>query len=187
MSDELDYPLRLVKHPDGRMEWRDDAPSSLAPAQCSAARWSVKPIFAWYDLWVGIFWDSRKRKLYILPVPCVGVVIEIPMRQNDKAQAQTPGHDDRKKNMNDPKQTPAEAQGGRLLLEASGSASEQVAGMVSKVHSKSRDFDIGETVRVKRVFDSGCMIVVGGDGKEAYVAEWEVAITPNDPDQRLGA
>lgn len=55
--------------------------SLAAPAGC-AARWSVKPIFAWYDLWVGIFWDSRKRKLYILPVPCVGVVIEIPKRHN---------------------------------------------------------------------------------------------------------
>lgn len=44
--------------------------------------WSVKPLFAWYDLWIGIFWDSRKRKLYILPLPCVGVVIEFPLRHN---------------------------------------------------------------------------------------------------------
>jgi len=58
-------------------------PGSLHPAGC-AARWSVKPLFAWYDCWVGIFWDSRKRKLYILPIPCVGVVIEFPMRHNDK-------------------------------------------------------------------------------------------------------
>lgn len=46
------------------------------------ARWSVKPLFAWYDCWVGIFWDSRKRKLYILPLPCVGLVFEFPMRHN---------------------------------------------------------------------------------------------------------
>ena len=39
-------------------------------------------VAAWYDFWVGIFWDSRKRKLYILPVPCVGVVIELPARHN---------------------------------------------------------------------------------------------------------
>lgn len=57
-----------------------------------AARWSVKPIFAWYDLWVGIFWDSRKRKLYILPLPCVGVVIEFPMRHN--AALCDPAHGD---------------------------------------------------------------------------------------------
>lgn len=32
-------------------------------------------LFAWYDLWVGIFYDKDKRKLYVLPIPCVGVII----------------------------------------------------------------------------------------------------------------
>jgi len=41
---------------------------------------TIKPIFAWYDLWVGAFWDRAKRKLYILPLPCVGVVIEFNQR-----------------------------------------------------------------------------------------------------------
>lgn len=36
----------------------------------------IRPIFAWYDLWVGAFWDRTKRRLYILPLPCVGVVIQ---------------------------------------------------------------------------------------------------------------
>lgn len=36
---------------------------------------SIKPLFAWYDLWIGIFWDRKSRKLYILPLPCVGVVV----------------------------------------------------------------------------------------------------------------
>ena len=36
----------------------------------------VKLIFAWYDLWVGALWDAGKRHLYILPVPCLGVVIQ---------------------------------------------------------------------------------------------------------------
>lgn len=36
----------------------------------------IRPIFAWYDLWVGAFWDRNRRRLYILPIPCVGVVIE---------------------------------------------------------------------------------------------------------------
>ena len=36
----------------------------------------IKPIFAWYDLWMGAFWDRKARKLYILPLPCIGVVIE---------------------------------------------------------------------------------------------------------------
>lgn len=36
---------------------------------------NIKPVFAWYDLWVGAYWDRAKRRLYILPIPCVGVVI----------------------------------------------------------------------------------------------------------------
>ena len=36
----------------------------------------IRPLFAWYDLWIGAFWDSRKRRLYILPLPCVGIVVE---------------------------------------------------------------------------------------------------------------
>lgn len=39
---------------------------------------SVKPIFAWYDLWVGFFWDQAKRRLYVFPVPMFGVVIQFP-------------------------------------------------------------------------------------------------------------
>ena len=36
----------------------------------------IRFIFAWYDLWVGAFWDRAKRRLYILPVPCCGVVLQ---------------------------------------------------------------------------------------------------------------
>jgi hypothetical protein len=36
----------------------------------------VRPFFAWYDLWVGAFVDLPKKKLYILPIPCVGLVLE---------------------------------------------------------------------------------------------------------------
>lgn len=36
---------------------------------------TIRPLIAWYDLWVGAFWDRKSRKLYILPVPCVGIVI----------------------------------------------------------------------------------------------------------------
>lgn len=38
----------------------------------------IRLIFAWYDLWVGAFWDQSKRRLYILPIPCCGVVIDFP-------------------------------------------------------------------------------------------------------------
>lgn len=36
----------------------------------------VKFLFARYDMWVGAFWDRKHNKLYILPVPCLGIVIQ---------------------------------------------------------------------------------------------------------------
>lgn len=36
----------------------------------------IEPIFAWYDIWIGAFWDSKKRYLYIFPIPMLGIVIK---------------------------------------------------------------------------------------------------------------
>lgn len=36
----------------------------------------IRPIFAWYDIWVGVFWDRAKRRLYVFPVPMIGIVVE---------------------------------------------------------------------------------------------------------------
>lgn len=41
---------------------------------------SAKVIFAWYDLWVGAYWDQKNRRLYVLPLPCLGVVIQFAAR-----------------------------------------------------------------------------------------------------------
>jgi hypothetical protein len=43
---------------------------------------SIKPIFAWYDLWVGAFWNRADRKLYVLPIPCIGFVISFSSRND---------------------------------------------------------------------------------------------------------
>lgn len=44
---------------------------------------TVKPLFAWYDLWVGAFWDRKSRRLYVLPLPFIGVVIEFRRLKKD--------------------------------------------------------------------------------------------------------
>jgi hypothetical protein len=33
-------------------------------------------IFAYYDFWVGVFWDAAKKRLYIFPVPMLGLVLD---------------------------------------------------------------------------------------------------------------
>jgi hypothetical protein len=32
--------------------------------------------FRWYDLWIGAYWDSAKRTLYICPVPMFGLKLQ---------------------------------------------------------------------------------------------------------------
>ncbi len=33
-------------------------------------------IFRWYDFWVGFYFDRTSNKLYIFPIPMLGVVIK---------------------------------------------------------------------------------------------------------------
>lgn len=35
----------------------------------------VDIFLAWYDLWIGAFYDQKKRALYICPLPCVVIRI----------------------------------------------------------------------------------------------------------------
>lgn len=35
----------------------------------------IKPMFAWYDFWIGLFFDTKKATTYIFPIPMFGVKI----------------------------------------------------------------------------------------------------------------
>lgn len=37
---------------------------------------TIKPVFAWYDFWIGFYWDKNKNRLYFMPIPMVGVYFE---------------------------------------------------------------------------------------------------------------
>jgi hypothetical protein len=36
----------------------------------------IRPIFRWYDFWVGAYLDRARHRLYVLPLPMLGVCIE---------------------------------------------------------------------------------------------------------------
>ena len=36
---------------------------------------TIAPFFRWYDLWVGVFIDTKNQAIYICPVPMFGIKI----------------------------------------------------------------------------------------------------------------
>lgn len=42
----------------------------------------VSLLFAWYDLWVGLFYDKKKQWLYILPIPMFGIILKFNLFRN---------------------------------------------------------------------------------------------------------
>lgn len=43
----------------------------------------IRPLFAWYDIWVGCYWDRAARRLYVLPLPCLGFVVQFEQESSD--------------------------------------------------------------------------------------------------------
>ena len=43
----------------------------------------IRFLFEWRDLWVGAYWDPERRRLYILPLPMLGLVFEFGQSQKE--------------------------------------------------------------------------------------------------------
>jgi hypothetical protein len=46
----------------------------------------IEFIFKWFDFWVGLFWDTKKKWLYILPLPMIGVILKFKNKLNKNEQ-----------------------------------------------------------------------------------------------------
>ncbi len=34
-------------------------------------------MFAWFDFWIGLFYDQKNRTIYIFPIPMFGIKIQL--------------------------------------------------------------------------------------------------------------
>jgi len=53
---------------------RNSGPDSRAPV----AWWDpeIRGLIAWYNLWIGAYWDRKKKRPYLMLLPCIGFVFD---------------------------------------------------------------------------------------------------------------
>lgn len=49
--------------------------SALQDAADNDSKLRIRPMFATFDCWIGVFWDSKKRAWYWFPLPMLGLKI----------------------------------------------------------------------------------------------------------------
>lgn len=47
-------------------------------AQRRPVRFAIRPIIAWFDCWIGAYWNRDSRTLYLFPVPMFGIAVQLP-------------------------------------------------------------------------------------------------------------
>ncbi|MFA5071076.1 MAG: hypothetical protein WC511_01745 [Candidatus Pacearchaeota archaeon] len=71
----------------GRKETDAEITQAIArfknPVEEKKKTYSVTPMFAWYDFWIGFYWDKKNRCLYFFPIPMFGLKIQFMGENND--------------------------------------------------------------------------------------------------------
>lgn len=51
----------------------------------------IQFLFKWYDFWIGLFYDRKKKWVYILPVPMIGIIVKLSnsLEQTDVGEPKT--------------------------------------------------------------------------------------------------
>jgi hypothetical protein len=44
----------------------------------------IQFIFAWFDFWIGVFYDKKKRWIYLFLIPMCGVIIKLKTKNYEK-------------------------------------------------------------------------------------------------------
>lgn len=76
--------------------WCVIACAAAIPVQLIAGQFGIRCelLTAWYDLWVGAYWDREKRRLYVFLFPTLGMAFHLPtacQRRGHKWSAENTG------------------------------------------------------------------------------------------------